>query len=88
MSDENNNTTERESIIQIGFDHIRTRLGYRDEELVLWSDEGKNLAYEVGIIICVGTDSSDELSQQEAMLLDRARLLIEVNRDHPDGPGP
>lgn len=71
--------SEREKIIDIGFSHILTKLGYKEGGLISWTTQGEHLSYDMGVLACMGIEG-DELMAQETDLLNRAKALIEQNR--------
>ncbi|MDP1722663.1 MAG: hypothetical protein Q8L37_05630 [Candidatus Gottesmanbacteria bacterium] len=81
MSEEQNEAQERERITTIGLEHIRNALGYDEGKLTIGTAQGKELAYQMGLIVCVGIDDSEALMRQEADMLNHARGLIALNRE-------
>ncbi len=78
MSNELDEAQERGRITTIGFAHIRSSLGYDEGKLSLETSEGMSLAYQMGILVCMGIEG-DELMTQEQKLLSDSRKLIAHN---------
>ncbi|MEK7544350.1 MAG: hypothetical protein AAB557_05755 [Patescibacteria group bacterium] len=73
------NKSELEKITDDGFSHIANRLGYEGDGLIAWTTKGGELSYQMGVLVRKGIQG-DEMIEQEAQLLRRARELIEDNR--------
>lgn len=79
MTYELDEKSEREKIIDIGFAHILKKTGYEKVGLIFWATEVENILYDMGVLACMGIEG-DELKAQEIDLLNRAKALIEQNR--------
>lgn len=76
----------RKAIIQTGYTHIWQALGYREGELTLESDEGEELAFQMGLLLQGGVAEGYESNNEE--LLGSARRLIQWNSDDTTHGGP
>lgn len=79
---------KRETLIRAGFTIIAQALRYNEGELTLETEEGENLAHQMGLLLQNGAQDEAFKAQKQAFLKE-ARDLIKHNRfveRNQDGP--